>query len=373
MTDRAARAVSSRRLSDSPIVTRVHDHRAEQIAARATSSELRRALDGQRVAMIIWRPADGRIVLANEAAAQLLGRPLEELIGSNVDEYVEPDQAAITKLALSTGAVDAYRARRHLRGHEDDVLYAWIRAVEVDGERFAITVLALGSELAGLGGAEIQSPFGAVVPVATGIVDDKWEIVTVTTDLREITGQAPADVRGRSLLQLLSEESANRVRELERANPAKPFALFPATFREPNVPELAACFLVGAPCRRKPRDRMFAFVGREHRATAGRTARERELEERLRRISAEVRAAGLIDLLGDVGVPPGKIGEELSTRQLEIMEMLVRGARVPTIARTLYISPSTVRNHLSTIYRRLNVHSQAELLDKLRAQAAGDD
>ncbi len=368
MTDRPARAAPSRRFSGAPIVTRVHDHRAQEIAADATSSELRRALEGQRVATLIWRPADGRIFLANEAASQLLDRPLDQLIGSKVDEYVEPDRAAIAKLILSSGAVDAYRARRHLRGHEDDVLYVWIRAIEVDGERFAIAVLALGTELAGFGGAEIESPFGAVVPVATGIVDDKWDIVTVTTDLEEITGQAPADVRGRSLIELLSEDSANRVRELERADPSKPFALFPATFREPNV---QVCLLVGAPCRGRRRGRMFALLDRERTGIAGRTARERELEERLRRISAEVRAAGLIDLLGDVGgVPPSKIGEELSTRQLEIVEMLLRGARVPTIARTLYISPSTVRNHLSTIYRRLNVHSQAELLDKLRAQVA---
>jgi DNA-binding CsgD family transcriptional regulator len=31
----------------------------------------------------------------------------------------------------------------------------------------------------------------------------------------------------------------------------------------------------------------------------------------------------------------------------------------------MYLSPSTVRNHLSTIFRKLGVHSQAELIDRL--------
>jgi len=58
-----------------------------------------------------------------------------------------------------------------------------------------------------------------------------------------------------------------------------------------------------------------------------------------------------------------------SDRQLEIMERLVRGERVPTIARGLYLSQSTVRNHLSAIFRKLGVHSQEELLGTLRKRS----
>ena len=43
----------------------------------------------------------------------------------------------------------------------------------------------------------------------------------------------------------------------------------------------------------------------------------------------------------------------------------LRGERVPTIARDLFLSQSTVRNHLSAIYRRVGVHSQAELVARL--------
>jgi PAS domain S-box-containing protein len=57
--------------------------------------------------------------------------------------------------------------------------------------------------------------------------------------------------------------------------------------------------------------------------------------------------------------------EALSARQREILAHLARGERVEEIAAAIYISPSTVRNHLSVIYRKFGVHSQAGLLVKL--------
>ena len=50
----------------------------------------------------------------------------------------------------------------------------------------------------------------------------------------------------------------------------------------------------------------------------------------------------------------------------DIVNRLLDGARVTTIAAALYISPSTVRNHLSAVYRTARVHSQAELIELLR-------
>jgi DNA-binding NarL/FixJ family response regulator len=58
---------------------------------------------------------------------------------------------------------------------------------------------------------------------------------------------------------------------------------------------------------------------------------------------------------------------ELSAREQEVLVQLADGQRVATIARRLHISPSTVRNHLKAMYRKLGVHSQAELLEKVKA------
>jgi DNA-binding CsgD family transcriptional regulator len=57
--------------------------------------------------------------------------------------------------------------------------------------------------------------------------------------------------------------------------------------------------------------------------------------------------------------------ETLSTRQWEVVTRLVRGERVKDIAAELYLSPTTVRNHLTAIYRKFGVHSQTALMAKL--------
>lgn len=60
----------------------------------------------------------------------------------------------------------------------------------------------------------------------------------------------------------------------------------------------------------------------------------------------------------------GPLGsEQLSAREREIVNRLLDGDRVPAIARALYLGQSTVRNHLTAVYRKLNVSSQQQLID----------
>ncbi len=54
--------------------------------------------------------------------------------------------------------------------------------------------------------------------------------------------------------------------------------------------------------------------------------------------------------------------QTLSEREIEILRLAKRGLPNPQIAQALYISPGTVRNHLSAVYRKLGVHSRHEAL-----------
>jgi PAS domain S-box-containing protein len=58
--------------------------------------------------------------------------------------------------------------------------------------------------------------------------------------------------------------------------------------------------------------------------------------------------------------------ERLSRREYEVVKLLLHGDRVPVIARQLFVSQSTVRNHLSSVFRKLRVRSQQELIVLLR-------
>ena len=57
---------------------------------------------------------------------------------------------------------------------------------------------------------------------------------------------------------------------------------------------------------------------------------------------------------------------ELTQRERELVSRLLAGDRVPAIASALYLSQGTVRNQLSTLYGKLGVNSQQELIALLR-------
>lgn len=65
----------------------------------------------------------------------------------------------------------------------------------------------------------------------------------------------------------------------------------------------------------------------------------------------------------------------LTTRERQIVSRLLDGHRPPGIARSLFLSQSTVRNHLGSVFRKLGVTSQEGLLELFRVPVpeAGDD
>lgn len=52
----------------------------------------------------------------------------------------------------------------------------------------------------------------------------------------------------------------------------------------------------------------------------------------------------------------------LTERERDILRLAQRGLPNPQIAQALHLSPGTIRNHLSAIYRKLDVHSRYEAL-----------
>ncbi len=85
------------------------------------------------------------------------------------------------------------------------------------------------------------------------------------------------------------------------------------------------------------------------------------------RIAEELRVAGLIprlDQLPSLAEVPG-LGR-LTSREWAVVTRLLDGQRVSAIAADLFVSQSTVRNHLSSIYAKLGVHSQVDLIRLLR-------
>ncbi|MDN3724374.1 response regulator transcription factor [Aequorivita sp. SDUM287046] len=56
----------------------------------------------------------------------------------------------------------------------------------------------------------------------------------------------------------------------------------------------------------------------------------------------------------------------LSSREVEVLEQLSKGLSYTVIADHLFLSPSTVRKHIENIYKKLQVHSKIEAVQKAR-------
>ena len=97
------------------------------------------------------------------------------------------------------------------------------------------------------------------------------------------------------------------------------------------------------------------------------------LERLLRQIALEVQTAGLLDATVSGEWSDNPALRDLSPKQWEVLSRLARGQRVPNIARDMYVTDSTVRNHLSAIFQKVGVHSQAELLARLRQGVAAPE
>ncbi|PHS62567.1 MAG: DNA-binding response regulator [Flavobacterium sp.] len=56
----------------------------------------------------------------------------------------------------------------------------------------------------------------------------------------------------------------------------------------------------------------------------------------------------------------------LSKREVEVLEQLSKGLSYTIIADNLFLSPSTVRKHIENIYKKLQVHSKIEAVQKAK-------
>ena len=338
------------------------DHR---VVGRVAGHELKQAVEGLTNPPLITWDKTGIVRLANEAAAELLGLQLDEVVGMALVDLASPaEDIERTLTDFNEGRFLGVHTRRsiHVRGGEDRLVLVTSRAIEIDGRVGGITFVVPDDESGGLG-RDPRRTWLDLVPVAVGGTDDDWTIVTVSSEIHDLIDRMSSDVKGRRLLDLVDPADVEQLRG--SVSEREPRSLPDIRFLLPTGGEVVVSVLL-APLAAPASGVRFALVGHIESYFPQQRDRVAELELRLRRIGAEVRAAGLIDPAGTSAVDDLPEIAELSTRQWEILSRLLEGARVSTIAAELLISESTVRNHLSTIFQHFGVHSQAELIDRFR-------
>lgn len=87
-----------------------------------------------------------------------------------------------------------------------------------------------------------------------------------------------------------------------------------------------------------------------------------------------IMASKVLDLLrqgsGDLQIQSVSRSAELTLRENEVMEWLVRGLNVRDISEKLFVSNKTIRKHLEHIYQKLHVRGSGEAVAKVIGRMA---
>jgi PAS domain S-box-containing protein len=329
------------------------DPAAGELAAAVQGSALPVAL----LDLVFWR-----VIALSAGAAAILGI---EPTATNVDVRdlaTDPENARRRLEAIHTGLVDAYQARLSFRRHSGETVefVVWVRAIDAERTLAILVFVADGD----------AQPVVADDTAAVGTLDDALRIRQISSDVTGLLGYAPEACVGRSLESLVHPSDVGALFEvLSRATSDQTNIAINVRIRASDGSWRPLRLTVGPTGDETTSFGFGAVPDDPVTDDPGQSLVDRvaELEQHLARIARELEAAGMV---GRIGLTPDPervpaLGD-LSSRQWQILTRLLRGERVPTIANAMYVSASTIRNHLSMIYKKLGVHSQAELIEKFR-------
>jgi PAS domain S-box-containing protein len=309
-----------------------------------------------------------RILEVSDAVSTMLGAGRDQLLERDVTDFVVDQTMARARLRLLTSSIlDSYRVRarafRRLDGTEFEVDLC-VRAVNDESpRRMAIAVLLPANEEQ----LVAQAPHRGDL-VVLGTVDSDWRIDRISADVELLLGHPAAALIGRPVSSLVEpDEWPGLVVAIGHALHGHGGASTRLPLRQAEGTSRVCRMLVTPLAGTEEPGFAFSLTVADD-MTPDVADRAWELESHLRRIAREIAASGLLaDLTSTPTATSMPAMAGLSTRELEIVTGLLAGERVQMIANRMFLSPSTVRNHLTSVYRKLGVRSQQQLLTRLRS------
>lgn len=330
--------------------------------------EMWKRVETSELPLVLTRLSDFTIQQATEAYLKEIPVPSKDLIGKSVFSLMDPverPRAREALEALADGTIDFYRTYRPLsleHTHRSGV-YVWSHAIDFGTRRYALTQVRATEESS-------ESPLTMSLGYeptrfAIGIVDRRGVVTSVSNDVDDVIGVTAENLTGHSLLTReqwkLWIHFHSTKEEHHGCSMSMPFQSTAPRLADVSIQCLLVC-LAGSDS--------FCFVLSQEPPLheAEQSSRSAALEQHLVRIAQEVQASGVLGRLGRVP-DPARFPQlrSLNSRQWDVLNRLLRGDRVAVIAHDLYLSPSAVRNRLSEVFRKFDVHSQSELLALLRS------
>ena len=300
-----------------------------------------------------------RILAASRSAQALLDPDGPDLVGHSIEEFTADEPTGALPL-LSEGRLQGYEAHRILtRGSEQLPSAVWIRTISSSvPQQCALSLLIpdTGVPLPALERSEKDAPI-----LALGSTDPHLTIDRISSDVTEMLGATSFDVIGQSLLRIVDGPDVLDVMDaLTQSARTSNGLSVSARIALPGFGSRECCLVV-MPMLPAP---SFGFALLVEQAHGNPLASHANMTGALWEFHETVRCAGASRLLARERDVPGL--ERLSAREIDVVARLLDGDRVPAIAQSLFLSQSTVRNHLSAVFAKLGVSSQQGLIDLLR-------
>jgi DNA-binding CsgD family transcriptional regulator/PAS domain-containing protein len=310
--------------------------------------------------------AELRFAEVNDVATRLFGLD-EPPVGREVLNFSADRAEEETRLCmLADGRLDGYEATWPVRRADGTTVdtRAWVRVIP-DRDLAVLVATHDGPSPSPL--AIDRGVPGTFDNVTVAFLDDEWRVARVTADIVNVLGWTPEEWIGKPLLgEIYPGDAAAVLAAAIRASEGRAgvevicrMRAMDGSWRLVRLGLLPAAADV-------PTQSVAITLSRLAGDDNAAVRRPQEAEDLLWRLATELQAVGVISSLRGAPALPDLAISDLSTRQWEIVTRLLRGERVPSIARAMYLSQSTVRNHLTAVFRRFDVHSQEELLRVLR-------
>lgn len=317
-------------------------------------------------------PLQSPIVAANQACESLLVEPGQTVVGRRLLDFTAPDRVDIARENMGSleSRVEGFQVAGSAvpdNGPEFSALFSVRRLHLDDGSDLSvIVVLPEDSAAASL---EQAIALSALADVTFLVTDHDWGVEHCSDRVSGVSDDAAATV---PLLGSVhpADAPAFILAAIEATTSGRAVATR-GRFRDEDLSWHDNLCLVAPLCEHDPPRLGVLLTSATSAPETLISARATEFEQHLRRIAMEVRAAHLLPPVAET-LPLERIRqfEELSERQREIVTRLLNGERVSQIARAMFLSPSTVRNHLTATFRKFGVHSQVELIALLKGDSS---
>jgi DNA-binding CsgD family transcriptional regulator len=329
----------------------------EPAAPTSRMSETLELVTHSHAPMMLLEVPSQVITAASPSAAELLDPLGQTLIGRSLMDLIEDDPSGAMPL-LAAGRLTGYEAVRVLKLTEER-RQVWISAVPDAGPPGAAIAVLLKEDASGRAFAPWKD--GDSSSAVVGSTDAQLMVNRVSSEIYASLGHFVEEIIGTSFLSLFGRKDVAEVLSA-LANTSRHdegVTLRVGVVGAGLVP--VPCQLVLVPLTPAP-SCAFALLREDSHAPAD----GRAVAELIKRLSTGIRGA-MRSQAGASGPVRSDVDvSQLSSRELDIVTRLITGDRVPSIAKQLFLSDGTIRNHLSSVFGKLGVGTQQELIELLR-------